>query len=57
MPALPPAERARHALVLMYVVRRLLGPIVAADGPARAGLVTGLKDVLVRYPEPIQQTR
>jgi AcrR family transcriptional regulator len=57
VPALPPAERARHALVLMYVVRGLLGPIVAADGAARAGLVTGLKDVLVRYLEPIQQTR
>jgi AcrR family transcriptional regulator len=57
VPELPPAERARHALILLHVVRGLLAPIVAAEGAARAGLVTGLKDLLVRYLEPIEQAR
>jgi len=52
-PALAPAERARHAHIAWYVVRGLLGPIVAAPDATRAGLVRGLKDVLVRYLDPI----
>ncbi|TWF75959.1 TetR family transcriptional regulator [Pseudonocardia hierapolitana] len=49
VPALPPADRERAALVAVQIVRSMTGVIAAAAGPERAALVGELKRALKGY--------